>query len=454
MRFRNRPHYCDEPPQRRHPITRVRTKHPPKPAPATAAFPYTPPYTPPRFTRAWLGAELNRRDSHLGGFGGFCQDLLGNACHGLAGSLHCPTSRIGCYMASLYQRARSPFWWVEFVDAAGKRRQKSTKLRYDVTTQSRQAQELRNELTAREAETMGEFAGGNETWRAWVPRFIAQRYSGPGRAGTRQRYTIAWRNLEAFLRDRKIDSPRRLTRQDVRDFVEWRQMAHRELGVYKAVKNTALLEIKFLGIVMHEALESGFCSSNPCLKLGIKRDEPKQKPAITKEEYRLITRALEKEADWMRTSFAIAWEQGCRLSETCFPLRDADLARHVIRLRTKGKKERVAEVPMSPRLRPLLKRLKSRACGRHGRLYTGEMTFEMPKSAAKLWWLFFRKIGMGHLSFHCTRVSLITRCYEADIPEEDVMRIALHSSTTTHRIYPRLPASGRHLQRAMRRVAA
>lgn len=346
-------------------------------------------------------------------------------------------------MASLYKRKRSPYWWIEFVDAGGKRRQKSTKFRYDVTAQSRQAQQLRNELTTRAAEAAGMPSCGNEAWAAWVPRFIEQRYSGSPL--TRARVSCAWRNLEAFLREREIDVPAQLARQDIRDFVDWRQIAHPENGVHKAAKNTAILEIKFLGIIMHEAVESGFCASNLCLKLGIKRDEPKRKPAISKVEHRLITGALKEEAEWMGTSYAIAWEQGCRLSETCIPLADVDMARNVIRLRTKGKKQRVAEVPMSPRLRPLFRRLIRDDC---------KSTFKMPKSASKLWWLFFRRIGMPHLSFHCTRVSLITRCYEAEIPEEDVMRIALHSSTTTHRIYPRLPAAGAHLQGVMRKVAA
>jgi integrase len=128
------------------------------------------------------------------------------------------------------------------------------------------------------------------------------------------------------------------------------------MGVHKAAKNTALLEIKFLGMIMDEAIQSGFCNTNPCRKLGIKRDKPKAKPKIEIDEHRLITRALKREPEWMRVSYKIAWEQGCRFSETCFPLSDVDLARNVIGFRTKGEKETIAEFPLSPRLRPLLRR--------------------------------------------------------------------------------------------------
>lgn len=342
-------------------------------------------------------------------------------------------------MACLYKRSRSRYWWIEYIDAAGKRRQESTKLRRDVTAQSRKARELRAELAEREAE---EACGGGTAgiWAVWVPRFMSQRY-GPGLTLTR--YEAAWRNIEAFLREREIIVPRQLGRQEVRDFLAWRKVPHPEMGVHKAAKNTALLEVKFLGVVMHEALESGFCRTNPCAKLGIKREKVQPKPKISGEEHHRITRALKSELEWMRVSYKIAWEQGCRFSETCLPLSDVDLARNVIGFRTKGEKETVAEFPLSPRLRPLMRRLI-----REGK----ERTFEMPRFPAKAWFYFFRKLGLGHLCFHCTRVTFVTRCYERGIPQEHVKRLAGHASTLAHEIYPRLPATGDLLQEMRRLV--
>jgi site-specific recombinase XerD len=354
-------------------------------------------------------------------------------------SLHCPT------VASLYPRKRSRFWWIEYIDAAGKRRQESTKLRRDVAAQTRKARDLCRELTKQEAAQAGNVDGvRSELWASWVPRFIAQRYGSGGLGTTRERYDTAWRNLEAFLRAHEIAVPRQLARQQVRDYVAWRKTARPELGVHKAAKNTALLEIKFLGTIMDEAVESGFCHSNPCRKLGIKRDKAKSKPKIEIKEHRLITRALKREAEWMRVSYKIAWEQGCRFSETCFPLSDVDLARNVVGFRTKGEKETVAEFPLSPRLRPLLRRLI-----REGK----KRTFEMPKWPAKQWFYFFRKLKLGHLCFHSTRVSFVTRCYEAGIPREHVMRLAGHASTLAHEIYPRVSSSSELLQQLRRLVA-
>lgn len=346
-------------------------------------------------------------------------------------------------MASLYKRLRSPYWWVEYVDAAGERRQESTKLRRDATLQTRQARQLRDELTTRELAARLPKSSGPEVWHAWVPRFIAQRYTGL----TRQRYEEAWRNLDVFLRDRAIVVPRQLSRQDVRDFIEWRKLPHRDLGMRAGKKNTALLEVKFLGIIMQEALESGFCNGNPCLKLGIKREKPKSKPAITVEEHRLITQEIKKEPDWMRVAYKIAYWQGCRISETLVELELIDLEREIFATRTKRHKDAIDEFPLSPKLRPLIRRLKA-----GGRVWT----YELPTrcSASKMFWKFFRRIGLGHLCFHCTRNTFITRCKERGIPREDVMRLAGHTSTAAHEIYPRVSARSRYLQELARRAAA
>ena len=222
-------------------------------------------------------------------------------------------------MASLYKRERSPYWWIENIDTSGKRRQRSTKLRYAITAESRRARALRDELTRREQSEESR-SDGTETWQTWVPRLIEQRYSGSRLTLIRAR--AAWSNISAFLHEREIFVPRQLTRQQVRDFVDWRQTKRVELGVRAGKKNTAILEMKFLGIIMQEAIESGFCTLNPCLKLGLKRDKPRKKPPITIDEHRLITREVKKQPKWMRIAYKIGYWQGCRLSETCLPLAD------------------------------------------------------------------------------------------------------------------------------------
>jgi integrase len=346
------------------------------------------------------------------------------------------------YMASLYRRKDSRFWWVEYFDVTGRRRQESTRLRVDVVAETRRANDLRRELQIRERDASTQRGGYRETWEFWVPRFLEQRYSTTPK--TLDRYRNSWRNISAFLAEREIFTPRQLDRQTVRDFVSWRQERHGGLGVYEVCKNTALHEVKLLRIVMGEAVASGFCGINPCNRLDIKPDRPARKPRITDAEHAKITKALIECPEWMQVSYKIAWEQGCRFSETCLPLSDVDLKRGVIGFRTKGKKDSIAEFPLAPELIPHFKKLK---------LDRQVVTFEMPPMPGKAWWRFFRRIGLPHLCFHCTRVTFITRCYEAGIPRDSVMRLCGHSSYAAHEIYPRLSADHHQLQDLMKKLS-
>src|SRR5262249_31660471 len=170
---------------------------------------------------------------------------------------------------------------------------------------TREAKKTCREMTA--AETTVDHGDGSE-WDAWVQRFLEQRYSHTPR--TLARYLGVWKNVRNFLDAFDIAIPRQLTRQNVRDFVDWRQERHAEHGCYEVAKNTALHELKLLRIVMNEAVQCGFATVNPCLSLGIKRDPAPLKPRITDAEHKKILKALEREPEWMQISYAICWEQG------------------------------------------------------------------------------------------------------------------------------------------------
>jgi integrase len=325
-------------------------------------------------------------------------------------------------MAFLYKQKKSSFWWVEFRDTAGTIKRKSTKLRFASKEETRKAQKLRDELRHREKDVRANYP---ELWDTWVPQFLKQRYQSSPK--TYVRYLNSWKNISAFLTANRIAVPRQLTRQQVRDFIEWRKVGDKKLSVFKSCHNTALHEVKLLRIVMHEAVESDFADSNPCSRLGIKKEAVAVKPAITVDEHRMILEALKSEPEWMRVSYEIAWHQGCRFSETCLPLSQVDLQRGTITFHAKGGKE--FQAPLALELRPLFDSLQRQE---------KKVTFKMPSMPSKQWWQFFKRIGLPHLCFHCTRVTFITRCYQHDIPEHVVMKLAGHASTTVHRVYPRL----------------
>src|SRR4051812_3452385 len=76
-----------------------------------------------------------------------------------------------CSMASIYRKDRSPFWFIQFIDAGGIRRNKSTGLRADNPGETVKAKTLRAEMEAKElSRTAGEVSGG--AWEKWVPSFL------------------------------------------------------------------------------------------------------------------------------------------------------------------------------------------------------------------------------------------------------------------------------------------
>jgi hypothetical protein len=170
-----------------------------------------------------------------------------------------------------------------------------------------------------------------------------------------------------------------------------------------------------------------YAMSNPCSKLGISADDPEEKDEISAEEETMIRELLKAEPEWMRISFEIAMHQGCRFSETCVPTKDVNLDRKQITSAIKGGHRHTTS--LVPALRPMMERFNAEGW---------ETTFEMPTQRARHWHRFFHKNGMGHLSFHCTRVSVITRLARANISEQKVMRFIGHATLDVHRIYQKL----------------
>lgn len=330
-------------------------------------------------------------------------------------------------MASLYKRPNSPFWSIKYKDAAGKQQAHSTGFRHGIPTQTRKAQMLRNEKAL--VELQFEKGSDGEAWGAWVPEFLRERYAQSPK--TRHRYETCWRYLSVFLDERKITRPRQLTFRDCELYMDWRKKGKPESGVLHCGHNTARLDLKILHLICGHGIKRGFIQSNPCAQLGIKRHKSREKPELSDEDIALIRQKLVELGmpEWMPIAFEIAIHQGCRLSETSFPLSRVDWAKRNIEFHAKGGRRYTA--PMHAGLRELLERLR-----REGR----KRTCEIPAMPSKAWWQFFKKIGLHKkgVSFHCTRVTVITRLIREGIPENVVKKIVHHASTEVHRIYQRL----------------
>ena len=331
-------------------------------------------------------------------------------------------------MASLYQRARSPYLWLKFRAATGPARV-STGFRRDLPADIRKARAL---CAARTSEELAcPSAPPAVRWASWVPTFLATRHGGSPKSLAR--YRIVWQNLEAFLTDRHITSPGRLTFADCFDYLPWRTAGNKRLGIYRAARNTAIWELSLLARLMDHAIRNGWATSNPARRLGLRRSAPHQKPEITDAHLDLIWRRLQVEPAWMRVSFQIGLYTGCRLGETSIPMRDVDLVNQTITFACpKGGTSKAFVAPIHPQLLPLFREL---------RRMRRAFTCQLPALASRCWWRFFKKSGLPQYSFHCLRVSFVSRACRAGLQERDAMSLVNHASATVHRVYQRFRAS-------------
>lgn len=326
-------------------------------------------------------------------------------------------------MASLYRKLRSPFWFIQFVDTQGTRRNKSTGLRADDPGQTVQARALRAQMEAKELTRTALPQGGG--WDSWVPQFLERHSQAPR---TLERYQDAWKWIALWLQTRKFHSPREITYRVALEYLDWRT-AYRKKSGRTVGRNTAIFELKTLALIMGEAVRLGHADTNPLVSLKLRRDKPARKPELTDPEIVAIRTALTEEPEWMQAAFEIALNTGCRLRETRIPMICIDFKEEKLTFPSpKGGEDRAFSIPMPTALRSLFERLKT-AHRTH--------TLEFPFQPSRRWQQFFIKIKKPHLCFHCLRVTYVNRLRRAGVPREAAMRLVNHASDLVHQIYQR-----------------
>lgn len=328
-------------------------------------------------------------------------------------------------MASLIRRPRSPFWYIQHRDlTTGKWIRIATKYRIGIGTDTRKAREAAAEYTVKENQAA--VIGPNERWELWVDEWISSMKISKKSI---DRYRSSWENVFAFFKRQEIPAPRYVSYETCMNFLAWRKKHAVGRKKTPACHNTALLELKVLGFVMGEAVRRNYAIANPCRELRISREKPREKPELTDKQIATIRDALRFEEEWMSDAFELAIHHGCRISECRVAMSDVDLMRGVLFFRNM-KGDKPFSVPIHPGIRPLLER-KAAA----NALYVANV----PENDSKPFTLLFKRLGMIGVSFHSTRVSVVSRLARSPgIKPEIAMRYVNHSSELVHRIYQRL----------------
>jgi len=337
------------------------------------------------------------------------------------------------WMASYYERNGSPYYWLRYQHPDGTWGDKSSKVRTDSAGAIRKIKQLSAEHTMRELHR--DRMGSGNSFDAWVPGFIAHRYPN---SKTLARYSAAWSAIATYLENIDVISPLQVTYRHCTEYPQFRTKPP-TTAIRARSFNTSLTELKVFSAIMQEAVRRGYITANPCIRLGLRRTPPRKKPEITIREQATIETALFNQDAWMRESWLVAMRQGCRISETGPPMHNVDLRAGTISFVTKG--GRIHTAPMHADLVPLYRLAKKQ---RRSHLVM------LPKYAAKKWHQFFRRLGLRHISFHCTRVTVVTRLARNGFTMAQAKAYVGHASDTIHAIYQRLaPADVRHLGKAL-----
>ena len=268
--------------------------------------------------------------------------------------------------------------------------------------------------------------GGNAIMRNWVPGWINHHYTNEQ---TVIRVRNAWAHLSGFFKTKKILHPEEVTYGICHEYMKWRTNAaackeeKRRLGNW----NTALTELRFLGTIMQEALSQGWILGNPCARLRLGRKNVKEKRPVSREEQERIEKELPNKPQWMQDSWLVGIKQGCRISEVKVPMSLLPHGTKVIPFKIKG--GRFHNAPLHKDLLPLIERRREEGA---------TLLVDLPANASRDWNKWLTELGYEDLSFHCLRVTVITRFAQADVTAEKAMQYVGHCSEMVHAIYRKL----------------
>jgi hypothetical protein len=133
-----------------------------------------------------------------------------------------------------------------------------------------------------------------------------------------------WRWLQYFG-EMEVTQPAALRREHVINYFEWRKKHGGE-------RNTAIHEIKFLRMLMDEAISRGYARENPARKLRLEKTAPAEKIPWSEFEVEQVGNALveRNKFGWMHVTFLMGLYQVVRLRRSQVPLSCIDFRRRII----------------------------------------------------------------------------------------------------------------------------
>lgn len=324
-------------------------------------------------------------------------------------------------MASLKKPPRTPNWVLSYRDlATGEWKERTLQLRRDSKTDTRKAEAFARKATADERRSKPLMGG---QYAQWVDEYIEYRYA--TNEDTKRRSFYYWSPLWGFLKQNKITHPQKLRYEHKQKYLTHRKAQ----GV---CHNTARQEIKFLSLLMDEAVKREYAFSNPLAWARIPKEAAKEKPDLSASDLRRIKARFAERPEWMQIIMQICAYTGCRFKETALDRSDVDFRRNLIHFVDSKKKpehlRKVFTIPLPKGLKPFLQTI------------FRKRDFTIPRPSREQNRLFNKALSevVKGATSHCFRVAFITRCHRRGLSEAESMKLVNHSNQLVHKIYSRL----------------
>lgn len=323
-------------------------------------------------------------------------------------------------MASIYHKGQSEVIWVRF-RADGKWKGRPTSYRWSNMGDVRQARLLARRQSEIEAAVRQEHG---ERLDEWVLPWIIEKY-GKAETSTAGVYKRWWRAVGRFLDEQGIATASQVRRELAGIYLDWR-------GKHGGGRNSAIAEIKLLGMVMDEAKARGHCQENPLRRLGIKRDKPAEKLVWSDADITRAAAHFEREkSHWMLCAFYFGLYQAARLRQCQLPISAIRIEAGVISY--PGHLVKGGEgftQPIDARFLPILRRLVAASAGDTLCVVPWDASIRLRRS--------LDRAGLPGLCQHGLRATWITRAAQAGVPESQAMAFCHHESREVHRVYKKL----------------
>ena len=199
-------------------------------------------------------------------------------------------------MASTYKRADSPFIWIRYKSPSGAWKSANTGYRQDNIGDHKQAERLAKRKSLEEMANKPVRVASHR-WEDWGIPWINGRWGNRSNRTPKMYTNYFWRWLDYF-EEIDVTQPVALRREHVVNYLEWRKK-------HGGGRNTAIHEIKFLGMLMDEAISRGYASLNPARKLHLEKFAPVEKVAWSDFEVDRVGVALAERSKfgWMHVTF-------------------------------------------------------------------------------------------------------------------------------------------------------